>query len=115
MAALTMANRTASFIESESNGFRSRADVTVDATGGALVAGNIMGIVTATGDYEVYDDGAADGTENVAGILYEGIEAAEEKRTMIVRDCEVSLADLTYTGTEATVVAELAALGIITR
>lgn len=115
MAALTMTNRTASFIESEANGFRSRADVTVDATAGALVAGNIMGIVTATGDYEVYAAGETNGTEDVAGILYEGIDASEAKRTMIVRDCEVSLADLTYTGTEATVVAELAALGIITR
>lgn len=49
MAALTDSPRTGEYIVSESKGYRSREEVTVDATGGAMDAGTILGLVTTAG------------------------------------------------------------------
>ena len=45
MAAQTLAKRTAEFLVSEANGYRSRDDVTV-ATTPALLAGQVLGRIT---------------------------------------------------------------------
>lgn len=120
MATLTEGKRTADFIVSEANGYRSREKGVID-TGvtGTIEPGTVVGIVTATGHYATYNPGNADGTETVAGVLYEG-GAADDERTVMVRDCEVRASDLAWfdgattnqieTGTEA-----LAALGIVAR
>lgn len=120
MATQSLGKRTAEFLRSEANGDRSRAVGTVDATGGALVAGTVLGQVTASGKYIRHDTGAADGSEDAVAILYEGIGAEEAERTLIVRDAEVLAAHLTYeasaTSNEITAVnTALAALGIIVR
>ena len=96
MTILTEGARTADFLVSEANGYRSREAATVDATGGALEPGTILGIVTASGKYVRHDAGAVDGSEAEAGILFEGIDAVEDERTVIVRDAEVNEAHLTY-------------------
>ena len=120
MTILTEGARTADFLVSESNGYRSRAEVVVDATGGALEAGTIMGIVTANGKYVRHDAAAVDGSETEAGILFEGIGAVEDNRTVIVRDAEVNEAHLTYeVGADQAQIdasnAALAGLGIVVR
>ena len=120
MTILTEGARTADFLVSEANGYRSREEVVVDATGGAVEPGSIMGIVTASGKYVRHDAAAVDGSEAEAGILFEGIGAVEDDRTMIIRDAEVNEAHLTYeVGADQAQIdvsnAALAALGIAVR
>ena len=107
----------AEFLVSEANGHRSRATVTVDATAGALVAGTVMGKRTADDAYVEYDAAGEDGSETVAGILFEGIGAETGPRVVIDRDAETNGKIITYPAgsDEATVNAALAGLGIIVR
>jgi hypothetical protein len=112
MSALELGIRTAEFIVSEANGYRAREEATVVA-GAGLVAGAVLGRL-ANGNYVAYDEGADTGAEDVSGILFGGA-IGTGPATVIVRDAEVNLAHLTYTGTEATVVAGLNALGIAVR
>lgn len=83
-----------------------------------FVVGDFFTITVSAGDgdYVAYDESATDGSEIVAGILYEGSTGAvSEARTVFVRDGEVKTASLVYTGTDGLVTAGLAALGIIAR
>ena len=112
MSALELGIRTAEFIVSEANGYRSREEATVVA-GGGLIAGAVLGRL-ANGNYVEYDEGASTGAEDVSGILF-GPAEGTGPATVVVRDAEVNLAHLTYTGTEADVVAGLNALGIAVR
>lgn len=113
MAILTDAPHTGEYIVSEANGFRSREEVTVDATVGAMAAGTVL---VKSGENYV----AAAGV-NAEAILYEGIAAGETaKRTITARDSEVNLASLTFADgiAEADKTAAIAALavnGIVTR
>lgn len=110
----------AEFLLSEANHYRSRDEVTVDASGGALEPGTILGIVTATGKFVRHNAAASDGSENEAGVLFEGIGAVEDQRTVIRRDAEVLGSLLVYEdGADAAQIttsnAALTALGIIVR
>ncbi len=120
MAITTRGGLQTAFLLSEANEYRSRKKVTVDASGGALASGTVLGIVTASGDYVRHAAGASDGSEDEAGILLYDIGAVEEEAVVIVRDAEVNEADLTYeAGADAAQVTAsntaLAALGIIVR
>jgi len=93
-------------------------DFTITAGGTPMVAGDGFNITVAAGSgkYAPYAAAATDGTATVAGILWEGTPASyDDVATIINRDAEVNLAHLTYTGTEAVVVAGLLALGIKAR
>ena len=89
MAILTQPVRTANFIVSESNGWRSRETVTVNATGGAMLPGTLLGKITASGKFVRHAPAASDGSQTVAGVLFEGIDAEEAARVAVVRDAEV--------------------------
>ena len=120
MPVLTKSRTTAAFIKSEASvqGHRSRDvaqfDSTTDWAGAAIPVGQVYAVVG--GVTVAFDGNAVDGSEDAAGILYEAVGAGEDvARTVIVRDAEVTIADLTYDGTVAEVTASLAALGIIVR
>jgi hypothetical protein len=114
MVAVSDTKRTAEFLISEANGYRSREERTAALGGTALVAGTLLGRLSAGGNYVPYVAGAATGAEIVSGILFQsGVGTALQ--TIIVRDAEVNLAAITYTGVEATVTAGLNALGIAVR
>lgn len=116
MATIYEQDRSAESLISAANGDRSFENVNVDATGVELEAGAVLGKVTASGDYVAYAEGASDGSETVAGVLLEKvIEDETGARAIIARDATVKTYKLNYTGTEATVIAGLAALGIIAR
>lgn len=110
------------FLLSEANGTRSREVVTV-ASGQNLKAGHIVGKVTTGGKYKECNQDANTGEEVAAGVLcYDtgGALAADTKMVIIARDAEVKGDYLTYksdadAGEKATMRAELAALGILTR
>lgn len=120
MTVFTDGPRTAGYLISEANGHRSRDEGVLDAGVAArLDAGTVLGVVTATGHYNIYNPANADGTETVAAILFED-GVAGDRRTLTTRDAEVKASELTWfegatqnqieTGTAA-----LAALGIVAR
>lgn len=121
MAQLNETRGTANFLVSEANGmYRSRDEGTV-AAGAApgLLAGTIVGRLTAGGNYVAYAPAAETGAEEIAGILFEAA-VGTVKRTIVVRDCEVNGAHLVYQSgandaAKATANAALKALGIIVR
>lgn len=118
MTILTEADRTAEFLVSEANGYRSRStqafDSTTDWAGAAIPAGQVYAIVG--GDAVAFDGNATDGSETAAGILYEAVDAGETAdRAVVVRDAEVKRYKLTADGTNAEVDAALLSLGIVVR
>ena len=108
------------FLKSEANGQRSRENITV-VSGQDLVAGAVVGKITATGKYAVYDNGASDGSEAAAGVLLEAVDAtdADKAGAIIIRDAEVDGDLLNWGSNDGTGVtagiADLLALGIIVR
>ena len=126
MATLTKLQATASFIVRESNGYRSRDDVTVTVPATTTyVAGTILGKITATGKFVRHAAGATNGSEDEAGVLYETItnttgSGVDSTAVNFARDAEVNGHELTYQiGADApqlvTSDAALKALGIIVR
>lgn len=115
MATKTEALRTGEFIISEANGTRSREPVSIAAAAAALVAGTVLGKITASGEYVAYSNAANDGSEVAAGILYAAVgdSAADQPAVAIVRDAEVASNRLTGLDTAAR--NDLAALGVIVR
>ena len=115
MATVTEKARSFDFLIEPANGDRSFEEYTVDATGAELLAGSVLG-GPVSGEYVAYDAAGTDGSEDIAGILCIGLEEdGNAKRAVVVRDATVKAYKLVYTGTEATVLAGLAALGIIAR
>lgn len=114
---------TGAFIKSEGNGDISREAVTIVSGAGALLAGTVLGKITASGKYKPYDDDAADGTQTAVAILYADVDAtsADVKATVIARNAEVWQerlvwgAAVTTAGEKTNAYADLATLGIIVR
>jgi hypothetical protein len=124
MAALVMTDGMAHYLVSEANGmYRSRGTGTVTGkVGGPILAGTVLGQLTATKKYIPLVTGASDGSQTPAAILFEEVPVgvADHKRTLSMRDCEVVAGQLIYpAGADATAKAAintgLALLGIITR
>lgn len=73
-------------------------------------------VVAGQGEWVAYDDdGVDDGRRAAAGILYAAVDATTEDANAVahVRDCEVDAAALT--GLDDNAIADLLALGIVTR
>jgi hypothetical protein len=114
--ALNEGRHTGEFLLSEGNGNISREQVVLSSTAAALVAGTVLGKITASGKYVAYDEaGTDDGRRVAAGILYTNApdSASDQNVVAIVRYAEVKGADLT--GLDANGTADLKALGIIVR
>lgn len=84
------------FLLSEGAGNISREAINV-AAGAALEPGQILGLVTLTGEFAPYKPTAEDGTENAIAILYGPLGESDVPRRgrAIVRLAEVSEAHLT--------------------
>lgn len=119
--ALTESLNSGEFLLAEGNGSISREAVTI-ASGQNLVAGTVVGKITASGKYTAYDDDNADGSQTAAGILYDAVDASggDKAGVIIARHAEVITAKLTFVATNdagdiAAGKADLAALDIILR
>ena len=114
MPAQILGRRTAEFLVSESNGYQSRDEATITTADADWPAGTVLALVA--GDYKVYEgDSTVAGADDAVGILYEAIESgATGKRTIINRNAEVKLNDLTVTD-DTGLAASLGALGIKVR
>jgi hypothetical protein len=126
MATLTKIQSNASFIVSESSGYRSRDAVTVTVPASTTyAAGTLLGKITASGKYVRHAAGATDGSENEAGVLYETLvnttgSGVDNASVSMARDAEVNGSELTYeVGADAAQITAsnlaLKALGIIVR
>lgn len=121
MAVQTEAIHKSEGILSESNGKRSREEITV-VSGQNLGSMFVVGKVTASGKYAQYDNAAADGTQAAAGVLIGATDAsaADAKGVILARDAEVDYdtlqwkAAMSQNDKDAGVV-DLTALGIIVR
>ena len=121
MTTLTETTHEGEYILSEANGERSRGAIVV-VTSAALVAGTVLGKVTASGKYIQHDAGAATGEENAVAILYGSVDAsaADADGAATERDSEVDDGLLTWpvgisAGDKTDAITSLAAQGIIVR
>lgn len=110
----TEATRAGEFVISEANGTISRDEITV-VSGQNLVAGTVLGKITASGKMAAYSDVAVDGSQTAVGVLYAPVDAsaADAAGVMIARHAEVVAGALT--GLDANGKADLAALNIFAR
>ncbi len=109
------------FILSEANGYRSRQRMTIGLNQ-TLLAGQVLGKLTAGGDYVSFAPGASDGSQTVAGIAFDDYVTTTEKGEGVSfeRDGEVTLAKLVWPAgvtdnQKAAAVAALAAKGVLAR
>lgn len=122
MADATQTNRTGEFLLSEASGTRSRDSGTV-VSGQNLLAGTVVGIVTASGKYAAYDNDAVDGTATAVGVLFADCDASagDQLATFVVRDAELVKDKLvwgsgvTTDGEKTAAYDDLAAVGVIAR
>jgi hypothetical protein len=110
------------FIKSEAAGDLSRETVTIVSGSGALLAGTVLGRVTATGKYRPYDDNNTDGSEVAAAVLVYDTDAtsADKAAVVIFRLAEVWTSRLQWAATvlageKTTAYADLAAKYVIVR
>lgn len=67
--------RPGEFLISEGEGAISRDSVTI-AAGSVLEPGQVLGQVTATGEYKAFDPAATDGTQKAVAVLYDHVDAS---------------------------------------
>jgi hypothetical protein len=115
MPVLTEGKHNLEFVIYEEEADYSREVVTIAAAAPAMVPGTLVGKITASGKYTVYNDAATDGTQVAAGIVAYAVPdlAADRKAVIISRLAVVRTTDLT--GADANGLADLKAIGIIAR
>lgn len=96
--------------------------IVVASGAGVLVAGTVLGKITASGKYTILAPAASDGSQTAAGILWDGLDAtsADVPGVAVTRLAEVTAGELTYpggiTGPQKTAaLASLAAAMVIAR
>ena len=90
------------FIKSEGNGDISRETIVIAATYGKLVAGTVLGKITASGKYAAHDPAAVDGTETAVAVLWGNADASagDAPAVAVVRGpAIVNRHDLFFAGT----------------
>lgn len=112
-----------SAIKSEANGDLSRDTVTIVASAGKLLAGTVLGRITASGKLKPYDNNNTDGSETAVAVLVYEVDATaavDVPAVAIVRHAEVFKDRLQWaatvaSGEKAPAYADLALAGIIAR
>lgn len=110
------------FVVSEANGTRSR-ELVVLAASQTIETGELLGKLTAGGQYVTLAPGAVDGSEVAAAIAYDTTTTGAGETAEIVviaRDAEVNAGELVYPAAatdpqKATARSQLATLGVIAR
>ena len=125
MSSLLEGTHPGEFLFSEAPGTLSRDNITVTVPATTTYPpGLVLGKITATGKYVAYNNGASDGTEVAAGVLYAelkngGGSPADLKGVIVNLNAEVRLAALNWNGQNQAAIdagkADLLAKGIKTR
>lgn len=108
----------AEFLLSEANGTLSREKITLVSGTPLVRAGHVLGLITASGKYDEYDEGNVDGSEVARVVLLTDVvdaSAADADGVGIVRLAEVNESKLTFKAAvdEAAGKADLLAQSII--
>jgi len=97
-------------------------EVVTFAQGAVIVAGTVMGMVTASGKYVPLNPAEQDGSEKAAAIAYDNIDASQEDvvGVVTVRQSAVKASELVWPDTitetaKAAAIADLASQTIILR
>ena len=120
MPTLTESNHVAEWLLSEQDGTGdyNRELVTVTQGTAMLASGTLLGKITATGKFIPYLNGAVDGSQAVAAILYSELPArasgGDVKAAVLVRGPAVVFGTR-LTGSDAPGLVDLAALNIVVR
>jgi hypothetical protein len=116
-----MPDQQSSCIKFEEEAGYSRKDITV-ISGQNLARNTVLGRITASGKYTAWTTGAADGSQNAAGILLDPVNASagDQPGVAIVRNALFSRSNLVFSGSptdpqKATAIAALEALGVVPR
>lgn len=117
----TQTTRQSAVLKYEADCGYSRKNITV-ITGQNLVAGTVLGKITASGKYTAWTTGAADGSEVAAAVLLEAVNAtaADKAGVAIARHAIVAAGNLVYAGSpndaqKTAARASLEAAGIVSR
>ena len=104
MASYTEPARPLEFLVTEGNGQISRDQIVLVSGAGALIAGRVLGRITASGKFKAYDNTASDGSEVAAGVLAYNADAtsADAPAVMIGRLAEVKAAGLGWGANDGT-------------
>lgn len=115
-------DRPAGFVISEANGRASREQVVIAANQVDLKSGTALGKLTAGGALVPYNPAGADGSQNLAGFLFERRknDTAAQRAVTMARNCELNGRKLVYVnalnaGQLTALEAAAAALGILIR
>mgnify|MGYP000402677497 CR=1 FL=1 len=119
MTILTQGVQPLEFVLSEANGQQSRDTVTVTIAGAvALVTGQLLGKITASGKYVKHNSGASDGSQTAVAVLGADLPGVngDYKALAITRNAEVITAMLNnQVAPAAQALADLKTVGIIAR
>lgn len=122
MVTKTQTLGTGAFIKSEANGEYSRDQIVIVSGAGALLAGTVLGKITASGKYKAYDNDNVDGTQTAVAVLLSDVDAtsADVNAVAVVRAAELWTDRLQWAATVAAgektaAYTELAAIGIVLR
>ena len=112
---------TGEFVKNVQPGSLSFEKVTV-ISGQTLIAGTVLGKITASGKYTLHNNAASDGSEVAAAVLYQDCDAAagDTPGVAVLRLAELNGNHLTWKtgisgGNKTAGIAALAALNIIVR
>jgi len=119
--AINEGNRLHDVIAFEMDRHHSRKSIVI-ASGQTVVMGQVLGVVSASGEYAAFDQDASDGTEAAAGIAFADYDASSGAidGVAFVRDVQYVDGALTWPGTitageQAAAEAQLEAVGITKR
>lgn len=100
-----------------------RGQVVIPASTGNLITGTVMAKVTASGKWVPHVNGAADGTEDAAGVLLHGVDASggsDVNAVIVTGEAQIAPVELTWHASvdnstkKNAALAQLAALGFKT-
>ena len=124
MTIMTETVHATEFLRSEGCGTISRDVVTIVSGAGVVLAGTVLGKITASGKYTPSPDTGADGSQVAKAVLYRTVDATSADVTgavIVSRHAEVSAGDLTYHSSvsdatkRAAKATQLAAVSIVVR
>lgn len=98
MATLTEGRYIGDWLKRQADSKFSEQDIIVASGAGVVLTGTVLGKITASGKYVPVTAGAADGSQNAAGILFHTVDAtsADADAVMIARDAIVVHQGLLY-------------------
>lgn len=115
MPILNEGKYTAEFLLHEANGSLSRSEVTFAAAAPAMVSGELVGKITASGKFTKYIDSNSDGSQTCVGILYRALPDVAADQKGVIIDYHAEVLGSALTGLDANGTADLLALKIKVR